>query len=30
MRVSGSHHIFTKSGVMERLDLQRAGSQAKP
>ena len=30
MRVSGSHHIFTKSGVMERLNLQRAGSQAKP
>ena len=30
MRVSGSHHIFTKSGVMERLNLQRDGSQAKP
>jgi len=23
MRTSGSHHIFTKSGVMERLNLQR-------
>jgi len=22
MRVSGSHHIFTKSGVMERINLQ--------
>ncbi len=30
MRVSGSHHIFTKSGVIERLNLQRVGSQAKP
>ena len=30
MRVSGSHHIFTMSGVMERLNLQREGSKAKP
>ena len=30
MRVSGSHHIFTKSGVMERINLQREGSKAKP
>ena len=30
MRVSGSHHIFTKSGVMERLNLQREGPKAKP
>jgi len=30
MRVSGSHHIFTKSGVMERINLQRDGSKAKP
>ena len=30
MRVSGSHHIFTKSGVMERTNLQREGSKAKP
>ena len=30
MRTSGSHHIFTKSGVMERLNLQREGSKAKP
>jgi predicted RNA binding protein YcfA (HicA-like mRNA interferase family) len=29
MRVSGSHHIFTKSGVMERIN-QREGSKAKP
>jgi len=30
MRVSGSHHIFTQYGVMERINLQRDGSKAKP
>ena len=30
MRVSGSHHIFSKSGVMERINLQREGPKAKP
>ena len=30
MRVSGSHHIFTQSGVLERVNLQREGSKAKP
>ena len=30
MRVSGSHHIFTRSGVLERINLQREGSKAKP
>lgn len=30
MRVSGSHHIFTKSGVIERINLQCHGSKAKP
>ena len=30
MRVSGSHHIFTKSGVIERINIQREGSKAKP
>lgn len=30
MRVSGSHHIFTRPGVMERLNLQRDGAKAKP
>jgi len=29
MRVSGSHHIFTRSGVVERLNVQREGSKAK-
>jgi len=29
-RVSGSHHIFTQAGVMERINLQREGSKAKP
>ena len=30
MRVSGSHHIFTVTGVMERINLQREGAKAKP
>lgn len=29
-RVRGSHHLFRKSGVEEKLNLQRAGSNAKP
>ncbi len=29
-RVSGSHHIFRKPGVEERINLQRDGHQAKP
>jgi len=28
--VSGSHHIFTQPGVIERINLQREGSKAKP
>jgi predicted RNA binding protein YcfA (HicA-like mRNA interferase family) len=30
MRISGSHHIFTQTGIMERINLQREGSKAKP
>ncbi len=30
MRISGSHHIFTRSGVRERINIQRDGSKAKP
>ena len=30
LRVSGSHHIFTQSGVLERINLQREGAKAKP
>jgi len=29
-RVRGSHHLFRKSGVDEKINLQRSGSQAKP
>ena len=29
MRVSGSHHIFTRPGVIERINIQREGSKAK-
>ena len=30
MRISGSHHIFTRTGVVERINIQREGSNAKP
>lgn len=29
-RIRGSHHIFTKSGVEEILNLQPKGSHSKP
>ena len=29
-RVSGSHHIFRKAGVDEKMNLQRDGNNAKP
>ena len=29
-RTKGSHQIFTKAGVRHRINLQRAGRQAKP
>ena len=29
-RIRGSHHIFRKDGVRDRLNLQRDGSHAKP
>ena len=29
-RVRGSHHLFRKSGVEEKINLQRSGSLAKP
>jgi hypothetical protein len=29
-RVKGSHHIFRKGGVEERINLQRDGANAKP
>ena len=29
-RVRGSHHIFRKEGVTERVNLQRDGNSAKP
>ncbi len=29
-RVKGSHHLFRKAGVEERINLQREGDNAKP
>lgn len=28
-RIRGSHHVFRKAGVEERINLQREGSKAK-
>ncbi len=30
MRTSGSHHVFRKSGVEDKINLQREGDKAKP
>ena len=29
-RIRGSHHIFRKAGITEKINLQKAGSKAKP
>jgi predicted RNA binding protein YcfA (HicA-like mRNA interferase family) len=29
-RIRGSHHIFRKSGIEEKPNLQKSGSKAKP
>ena len=29
VRTRGSHHVFRKSGVAEKINLQRQGSKAK-
>jgi len=30
MRTEGSHHVFRKVGVEEKINLQREGNKAKP
>ncbi len=30
MRVKGSHHMFRKEAVIEKINLQRGGNMAKP
>jgi predicted RNA binding protein YcfA (HicA-like mRNA interferase family) len=30
MRVRGSHHLFRREGVEEKMNLQREGHEAKP
>ncbi len=30
VRIRGSHHIFRKEGLMEKINLQRDGNTAKP
>jgi hypothetical protein len=29
LRVRGSHHVFRKDGVLEKINLQRQGAKAK-
>jgi len=29
-RVRGSHHLFRKNGVTDKINLQKEGAQAKP
>lgn len=29
-RTRGSHHVFTREGVEERINLQESGAKAKP
>jgi len=30
MRVKGSHHMFRKEAIIEKINLQREGNMAKP
>ena len=30
VRIRGSHHLFRKEGVIEKINLQRAGIKANP
>jgi predicted RNA binding protein YcfA (HicA-like mRNA interferase family) len=30
LRVRGSHHLFRKADIVEKINLQRDGSKAKP
>jgi len=29
-RIKGSHHIFRKAGIEEKINLQKDGNKAKP
>ena len=29
-RTKGSHHLFRKSGVLEKINIQKEGNKAKP
>ncbi len=30
LRIKGSHHVFRKDGVEEKINLQKDGAKAKP
>ena len=29
-RIRGSHHVYRKEGIEEKINMQRSGSKAKP
>ncbi len=29
-RIRGSHHVYRKKGIEEKINIQRAGNKAKP
>lgn len=29
-RIRGSHHVYRKEGIEEKINIQRAGNKAKP
>jgi len=29
-RIKGSHHIYRKAGILEKINLQKDGNKAKP
>ena len=29
-RIRGSHHLYRKMGIIEKINIQRAGNKAKP
>ena len=30
LRISGDHHVFTRDGIRELIDLQNVGGECKP
>jgi predicted RNA binding protein YcfA (HicA-like mRNA interferase family) len=30
VRIRGSHHVYRRTGILEKINLQRQGAKAKP